>query len=268
MKIVDVGSGPPLVLVPGVQGRWEWMRPGVDVLSRRFRVITFSLCDEPTSEAACDDARGFSSYVDQVEDAMNAAGVEKANIGGLSYGGLIAAAFAARHPERTSSLILLSALPADWQIDARARFYLRAPRLLFPLFALQSLRMCREIRIAYDGVADGLAAMLRHGWNVITHPTSPARMARRVLLIDGLPLAQELTALHVPTLVVTGDDRLDRVVPAAATRRYLTLWPHAVSETLARTGHLGLITRPQDLSRTIERFLQAHDGVQQRRRVG
>ena len=35
------GSGPPLVLVPGMQGRWEWMTPTVEALARRFRVGTF-----------------------------------------------------------------------------------------------------------------------------------------------------------------------------------------------------------------------------------
>ena len=44
--IVDQGSGPPIVLSPGLQGRWEWMRPAVDALAKHYRVITFSLCDE------------------------------------------------------------------------------------------------------------------------------------------------------------------------------------------------------------------------------
>ena len=41
------GNGPPLVLVPGMQGRWEWMTPTVEALARRFRVGTYSLCGEP-----------------------------------------------------------------------------------------------------------------------------------------------------------------------------------------------------------------------------
>ena len=31
--IVDKGHGTPIVLIPGVQGRWEWMRPTVDALA-------------------------------------------------------------------------------------------------------------------------------------------------------------------------------------------------------------------------------------------
>jgi hypothetical protein len=29
VRVVDIGSGEPVVLVPGLQGRWEWMRPAV-----------------------------------------------------------------------------------------------------------------------------------------------------------------------------------------------------------------------------------------------
>lgn len=126
MKIVDRGGGTPVVVIPGVQGRWEWMKPTIDALAQRCRVLTFSLADEPSSGVRFDEAHGFASYVDQVRDALDAAGVRKAAICGVSYGGLIAATFAARYPDRTSSLVLVSALPARWMPNARVRFYLHA----------------------------------------------------------------------------------------------------------------------------------------------
>ena len=43
---------------------------------------------------------GFDCYLRQIEDALDATGVQSAIICGISYGGLIAAAFAARYPER------------------------------------------------------------------------------------------------------------------------------------------------------------------------
>ena len=54
----------------------------------------------------------------------------------MSYGGLIALAFAVKYPERTRSLVLVSAISPAWTPDARVRFYLRAPRLLSPLFVV------------------------------------------------------------------------------------------------------------------------------------
>ena len=249
MKIIDRGGGTPIVVIPGVQGRWEWMTPAIDALAHRCRVVTFSLADEPTCGGEFDEARGFDSYVNQVRNALDAAGIRDAAVCGVSYGGLIAAAFTARYPERTSSLVLVSALPAGWRPNARVNFYLHAPRLLTPLFMVGSLRMYREIAAANRGAGRGVPAAIRHGFRVLTHMFSPSRMARRVRLLESVDLRQELAHLPVavrqlPTLIVTGEPALDNVVPVAATHEYLRVWPQASLTTLARTGHLGLITRP------------------------
>jgi pimeloyl-ACP methyl ester carboxylesterase len=255
MQLVEKGTGSPVVLVPGIQGRCEWMRPAVEALARRCRVITFSLADERTCGAAFDPANGFACYVQQIADAMDAAGVERAAICGVSYGGLIAAAFAARHPERVSALILVSAIPPTWKPDSRVRFFLRAPRLLTPLFIAGSVRMYGEIAAASHGTVQALTLAARHAVTVLTHMFSPMRMARRVALLDGLSLEPELRPLRVPTLVITGETQLDRVVPVQLTHEYLHLWPHAEQITLANTGHIGLVTRAGEFARVVSAFV-------------
>lgn len=267
MKIIDVGAGPVIVIVPGVQGRWEWIKPAVDALAAQCRVITFSYADEPSCGGRFDQAHGFDSYVDQVGDAMDQAGVRRASICGVSYGGLIAAAFAARHRERVSSLLLVSAIPPSWQPDARARFFLRAPVLLAPLFVVGSLRMYREIAAAAGGVLQGMVLGARHALNALTHMFSPARMARRVHLLTSVDLDRELARVAAPTLVITGDPALDNVVPAALTEEYLRMWPHARRATIPRTGHLGLITRPHDFAALVAPFVESAARGQERRRV-
>lgn len=279
VHIVDRGSGAPVVVIPGIQGRWEWMRPGIDALARRCRVITFSLADEPScyvgqafspakDSSPFDADTGFDCYVDQVRDAMDRAGVERAAIVGVSYGGLIAAAFAARHPERVHSLVLASALPPSWTPDARVRFYLRAPRLLSPLFMLASVRMLAEITAAHPGVRATAREALRHASNVLRHMFSPVRMARRVRLLASADFVR-VRGLQVPTLVVTGEPGLDRVVPVRATREYLTLFPHARMATVERTGHLGFITRPEVFTEIVASFVAETGGhTESRRHIG
>ena len=263
MRLIDVGSGPPLVIVPGVQGRWEWMRPAVEALSSRCRVITFSLADEPTCGGQFDAAHGFASYVEQVTEALDQAGVTQAAVCGVSYGGLIAAAFAARHPDRVRSLILVSAIPPSWTPNARVRFYLRAPRLLSPLFVIGSLRMYPEIAAAHPRGTASLRVAGRHALNVLRHMMSPSRMARRVHLLNSVDLSRELGTVSLPTLVLTGEAGLDNVVPVRLTEEYMRLWPHAERLTLERTGHIGLITRPDRFTALVAPFVQrtgaAHD---------
>ena len=268
MNIIDRGSGTPVVLVPGIQGRWEWMQPAVDALAQRCRVITFSLADEPTSGASFDEASGFDCYLRQIRDALDVTGVPSAVICGISYGGLIAAAFAARHPDRARGVVVVSAIPPTWTPDARVRFLMRAPRLLSPVFCINSLRLFGEMVAAKEGLFDAISFALRHVGAVARYRFSPVLMARRVRLLQGNRLEAELTQLGVPALILTGQAELDRVVPVALTRDYLRLWPHATSATIERSGHLGPITRPQQFADLIARF--ANEGArhqEQRRRV-
>jgi pimeloyl-ACP methyl ester carboxylesterase len=254
MKIVDRGSGAPVVLVPGIQGRWEWMAPAVDALAQRCRVITFSLADEPSAEWPSRGA-GFDAYVEQVAQALDACDLERAVVCGVSYGGLVAAAFARRYPQRVAGLALVSAIPPSWRPDARATFFMRSPRLLLPLFLLGSLRLYPEIAAAHESRWAGVRASIRQGIRSLVHFPAPERMARRASLaaeaeVDGLE------SVRVPVLVMTGQPGLDRVVPTQLTAEYTRIWPHATAVTLERTGHLGLVTRAEEFARAIVEFAE------------
>ncbi len=254
MVVVDRGAGVPVVLIPGIQGRWEWMRATVAALAARCRVITFSYADEPLAGARFDADAGFDAYLNQVADALDQVGLERAVVCGLSYGGLIAAAFAARHPERVSALVLASPVPPSWTPNERIRFYLWAPRLLTPLFCLASVRMYREIATAVPGRVRGVRAALGLALLALGHLFSPTRMARRTGLVPSETQRAGIAALRVPTLVITGEADLDRVVPVAASQEYLRLWPHARHVTLARTGHLGAVTKATEFARIVATF--------------
>ena len=53
--MIDTGQGSPIVLIPGMQGRWEWMTPTVEALSAHHRTFSFSLDDVDAAKAP--DAR-------------------------------------------------------------------------------------------------------------------------------------------------------------------------------------------------------------------
>ena len=131
---------------------------------------------------------------------------------------------------------------------------------------LPPLGMYREIAAAHPGLRPGLREATRHGINVMRHMFSPVRMARRVRWLGGRAPV-DLSGIRVPTLVLTGDPELDRVVPVRATREYLTLIPHARLERLERTGHLGLITRPEVFCRVVGPFAADAVRADARRRV-
>jgi pimeloyl-ACP methyl ester carboxylesterase len=122
--MIDRGSGPPLVLIPGILGRWEWMAPTVEALSERYRVLSFSL-----NEAGLDapETGVFDAWTAFIDDMLDRAGVTTAAVIGISFGGLVAIRYAAARPERVSSVMLVSTPSPSWKLDPRTAFYMRFP---------------------------------------------------------------------------------------------------------------------------------------------
>ncbi len=253
--IVDKGSGTPIVLIPSLQGRWEWLRPTVDALAKRHRVVTFSLCDERTSRFPCDPEKGFDNFLEQVDTALDRAGLERAVIAGVSYGGLIASEFAARYPHRVTGLVLASALHKTWQPDPLQERYLRAPLLMSPLFvATAPSRLRQEIVAALPTLGARLRFSAWHGARAVLSPTTPARMARRIEWARAHHFAKPYS-VKAPALVVTGEPVLDQVLPVDVTRRYLDDLDSARHVVLEHTGHLGSVTRPDEFAGVLGRFV-------------
>ena len=258
--IVDRGTGTPIVLIPGLQGRWEWMRPTVDALAKHHRVITFSLCDERTSPFPCDPKKGFDNFLEQLDIALDRSGVATAVVVGVSYGGLIAAEFAARRPQRVTQLVLASALHKTWQPDRLQLRCLRAPRLMSPVFlATAPSRLHPEILAAIPELQARLRFSAWHTVRAVLSPTTPTRMARRIAWAQSHHFAGS-HSVKAPTLLVTGEPALARVLPVAVTRRYLDDIDSARHVVLKRTGHLGSMTRPDEFAGVVNGFLE-NDGI-------
>ncbi len=255
--MIQKGAGSPLVLIPGVQGRWEWLAPTVDALAERFRVLTFSFPGEPGSGLTHAPERGLDLFVEQIDLALEQAGVARAAMCGVSFGGLVAAIYAARRPERTTHLVLASAIGPGWQLDDRARAILAAPRWSTPAFVPGSLmRLYPEVAAAMPAWRDRLPFLARQAVRVFVAPVSLSRTADRVRLAATIDPATVCRQIAVPTLVVTGEPHLDRVVPVEGTRRYLGAIGHARLAMVEHTGHIGAVTRPHVFARTVADFVR------------
>ena len=254
--IIDRGSGTPIVLIPGLQGRWEWMGPTVDALAKHHRVITFSLCDEPTSGFPCDPAKGFVNFLEQVDLALDRAGVAEAVIAGVSYGGLIASEFAAWRPRRVTRLVLASALHKSWQPDPLQQRCLKAPRLMSPVFvATAPSRLRPEMSAALPELRARLRFSAQQIARTVLSPTTPRRMARRIAWARSHRFS-DARSVKAPCLVITGETALDRVMPVAITRRYLDDIDAARHVVLEHTGHLGSVTRPDEFAGVVRSFVE------------
>jgi 3-oxoadipate enol-lactonase len=257
MELIDLGSGPPLVLIPGIQGRWEYLRPAIEALTACFRVLTFPLSGE-RGGLPFDSASGFDIDSRQVLTALNRCGIDSAIVCGVSFGGLPAIHFAAAHPERTAALILVSTPGPVWQLRPKHRVYARLPWLFGPLFLIESpLRLRREIAAAFPRLLDRWRFAQWQLGALARAPLSPVRMAARARLISSTDIVADCAKVTAPALIVTGEPALDRVVAVDGTLAYRSLIAGARHVMLERTGHLGSITRPGKFASVLQEFVMA-----------
>jgi pimeloyl-ACP methyl ester carboxylesterase len=245
MQFVDQGHGTPLVFIPGLQGRWEYTRITVEALARHFRVLTFSLGDEPAADFSFDDNRGFDSYADQVLAVLDSSGTAAAVICGVSFGGLVGLRFAAGHPDRVSALVLASTPGPGWHLRPRHDLYARWPVLFGPMFIVEvPFRARPELRAALPDASVRRAFSRSILRTLVEAPISLRRMARRARLIATYDATVDCAKVSMPTLVVTGEPALDHVVDVDGSSSYAQLIHGSRHLILQGTGHQGTLTRP------------------------
>ena len=95
-------------------------------------------------------------------------------------------------------------------------------------------------------------------WHVARAPMSAPRAATRVHLVLADDVAAVAPRVTAPTLLVTGDDGLDRLVPPENTRQYRRYMPRTTVARLEGTGHMGTVTRAATFAALVGEFVGAH----------
>ena len=258
-SIYDRGNGPPVIVIPGVQGRWEWMRPALDALSRHCRTISYSLRGDFRSGFRVERELGFEGHLRQLDALFERIGLGRAILCGVSYGGLIAVRYAATRPSRVSGLVLVSAPGPGWTPSERQARYVSRPWLSAPLFvATGPLRLWPEIQAALPRWRSRASFAIAHTFRILRAPAIPGLMALRVRQQEGIDFHRDCRRIQAPALVVTGEEHLDRVVPVHVTERYAQLIPCVQHIRMDRTGHIGLVTQPERFSGLVSEFAHAH----------
>jgi pimeloyl-ACP methyl ester carboxylesterase len=233
------------------------MREAVDTLAPSFRVVTFALAGERASGLAFDAALGLDNYVSQVSRALDETRIDRAVICGVSFGGVVAVRFAAAHPDRTAALVLTSAPGPIWHLKPRHRLYARAPWVFAPLVVAEAARRLRaELAVVFPRPGARVRFGLTQLGTFMRAPVSLGQMGRRARIISTLDLADDCGRITAPTLVVTGEAGLDHVVPVEGSSEYARLIAGARRAVIERTGHQGVLTRPDVFAQLVRDFVE------------
>src|SRR5262245_6921195 len=166
--MISQGTGFPVVLLPGIQGRWEWMKPTVEALTAGHRVVSWSLGELRPDR---DDDGTFYAWMRALDRGLDHAHERRVSLIGVSFGGLIAACYAARRPERVASLILVSVPAPVWKPTRGDRFCVKYPRLGMPYFTGRAIRRTGpELIRARDSWFERLRLGFRYASRVMSAP--------------------------------------------------------------------------------------------------
>jgi abhydrolase domain-containing protein 6 len=206
-----------------------------DRLAEHYRVIAPDLPGFGRSRASR-GAVSYEAYADVLAGVLDDLRIERAHVAGLSMGGGIALSFAARHPERVRTLVLMA--PTG------------CPEVSLPRLACNRMIELAEQALS-PGQVQGNASVARSfAANLLRHPASLAATIRMVASCDILEDARRVTA---PTLLLWG--ARDRTIPPRLASQFTERLPDATLHVIADSFHQIAAVRPEVPAAIIHDFI-------------
>ena len=244
----SIGNGPPLVKASNwlTHLDFEWGSPiwqhWWTELSKHHRVIRYDERGNGMSQRDVSDV-SFDTWVRDLETVVDAAGLDRFSLLGISRGGAIAIAYTVKHPERVSKLVLYGAFPVGLNHYGSPK-ELEARRALISLtrlgWGLHHPAFCRMFTNRFMPNA----TPVHENWfdDLQRVSTSPENAARLVEVDLNIDVRRFLRQLQVPTLVLHCDR--DQVVSPEHGRQLAAEIPNARYASLPSANHLLLAEEP------------------------
>ena len=252
MSFMEAGAGAQTVLllhgIGSNSGGWRFI---LDALCADYRVVAWNAPGYYLSDHLRAEAPANWQYADALAALMDALGVDTAHIAGSSFGSMVAASFAVRHPRRVRRLALLGTsrgqkwLPAD---ERARRLAMRDATAREGAVAMSEKRW----RVLLGANADETAIRLTKETLMATHPRGLMQSARASDATDVCEFSARITA---PTLAIVGAE--DQVNPPAISEAIAATIAGSRLVVLPGVGHLPKLEAPQATAR----LLREHFGA-------
>jgi pimeloyl-ACP methyl ester carboxylesterase len=243
------GNGPPLVLVHGALGDSRDWRPQLDGLSGEFTVIAW---DAPGCGRSFDPPAdyGLDGYADCLAAFIDALGVERPHVLGLSFGSGLALELFRRHRALPRSLVLASAY-AGWRgslgpevAEERRQWGLRAAEQPLEQFVREFNETLFTDSVPAELVEEMAEIVRDH------HPAGVRAMANAFADAD---LRDVLPRIDVPTLLLYGD--ADKRSPLPVAEQLHAGIPGSKLVVVAGPGHVLNLETPERFNEEVRTFL-------------
>jgi 3-oxoadipate enol-lactonase len=245
---IDRGAGKPLLLIAGIPAIADDWDALAEPLSASRRVIAFDNRGSGRSPVTPGPYTTPQLAADAV-GLLDELGIDRADVFGMSLGGMIAQEVALGWPDRVDHLILGCT-------HAGIRHAARQPRETVAAFSLRTDDWPQRMRaLAPHAFARGVDPHLLDAFvaKKAGDEQDPVGYAGQIAAAVGHDTFDRLPTIAAPTLILTGDD--DRVIPGESSEVLAQRIPGARLEVIAGTGHLFFIEAPEATLGLIEGFL-------------
>ena len=253
----ETGSGTPVVFVHEFAGDHRSWEPQLRHFGQRHRAIAYAARGYLPSDIPQDPAAyGQAKAADDIAAVLDAAEIERAHIVGLSMGGFATLHFGFRHPTRALSLVV-AGCGYGAEPGRREQFKAEAATIAETLLrdgmaAFAARYALGPTRVQFQakdprGHAEFAAQLAEHS-ALGSANTQRGVQGARPSLYD---LVEQMRALMVPTLVLTGDEDWPCLQPGLLMKREI---PSAALAVMPNCGHTINIEDPDEFNRLVGAF--------------
>ena len=266
-----IGRGEPFVVLHGGPGMWhDELFPFFDDLATDHQVIFYDQRGNGQSPMGEITTENFTVdwLVSDLDELRTAWGLDRINIIGHSWGGLLAMYYAAKHPSSVERLVLVDAAPANTELLVQSYDALTAR------FTERDRSRLEEI-YSSDRFAAGDPALFNEAMRISEGPTFHVDEAReeyfRIVAFDevtarnmvriagpaqaikrNITIQHELGSIDCPTLVMHGDhDFIVRDAPNLV----CDLIADARLVVIPDSGHYPFIEQPNAFTTALRTFI-------------
>ena len=237
------GEGPPFVKTASYMGHleYDWENPvfrhWLEAFTRDHTLIRYDERGTGLSDWDVEDL-SFEAWVRDLETVVETTGIERFPLFAQSQGGTVAIAYAARHPEKVSHLILFGAYARGWLQRDLTPEEREEERTLISLMKVGWGRDNPAFRqfFATSLMPDSQPEMISELEQVMRISTTAENAVRLEKTMHNTNVEDLAKQVQVPTLVI--HPREDRCVPFEEGRRLASLIPDAEFLALDSQNHL------------------------------
>ncbi|MGF1428451.1 alpha/beta fold hydrolase [Kitasatospora sp. LaBMicrA B282] len=246
----DHGTGTPLLLLHAFPLHGGMYRAQLDGALGTARVLAPDLPGFGDSPAPFGEP-SLDAWADRLAELLDATGLGKAVVGGISMGGYLAMAFARRHPERLAGLLLADTKASTDQPAALAN----RERIAAAVLARNSVALLREERLEESLLGSESTPELVREVRALIGAASPAGVAWAQRAMAGrVDSFDTLAGLRVPAAVVVGEH--DALTPVADAEELAQALPDAELTVIPGVGHLTALEAPAAFNAAVTALLR------------